>query len=126
MNFIPLADATFEGTTLVLPTVSIGSVPQLAVDLLINAPEYKFRRVGYLDASDCVPFVSPAEPGTDAAFSTALEGTETLTSFPGAIRSHCGAAAQPSHQGTARRIFRVTCAVDQVVALHPCGCPGKS
>lgn len=81
MNLIPLADASLQGATLVLPTVSVGSVPQLAVDLLINAPEHKFRRIAYLDASDCVPFVSPAEPGTDAAFSTALEGASQLTVF---------------------------------------------
>lgn len=65
--------ASFRGTTLVLPCVSIGSVPQLGVDLLVQAPQLHFRRVAFLDASDCVPFVSPAEPGSGDAFCTALD-----------------------------------------------------
>lgn len=52
----------FEGKTLILPAVSIGSVPQLTLDLLIHAPALACRRVGYLDGSECVPFVSPPEP----------------------------------------------------------------
>lgn len=94
MNFVPLENgADFAEKTLVLPTVSVGSVPQLSVDLLVNAPQYKFHRVGFLDASDCVPFVSPAEPGSIAAFNTALEGMFKLTSISRTIW-HCPRSAK--------------------------------
>lgn len=52
----------FRGQTLVIPAISVGSVPQLALDLLIHAPALECRRVGYLDGSQCVPFISPPEP----------------------------------------------------------------
>lgn len=96
MNFVPLENgANFAGKTLVLPTVSVGSVPQLSVELLVNAPQYKFQRVAFLDASDCVPFVSPPEPSSIAAFNTALEGTLRLTSISRTIR-YCSCSAKES------------------------------
>ncbi|WFD29242.1 hypothetical protein MSPP1_000249 [Malassezia sp. CBS 17886] len=64
----------FHGNTLLLPTTSVASVPQLALDLLIHAPSLQFRRVAYLDSSEHVPFVSPGEGG-DSVY-TALDGTK--------------------------------------------------
>ncbi|WFC93578.1 hypothetical protein MBRA1_000199 [Malassezia brasiliensis] len=57
----------FHGRTLVLPVVSVGSVPQLAVDLLIHAPELQCARVASLDGAECVPFVAPSEDGSATA-----------------------------------------------------------
>lgn len=70
-NSIP----TFRGQTLILPVISVGSVPQLAIDLLLHAPSLECHRVAYLDASECVPFVSPSEPGENpGSVYTALDG----------------------------------------------------
>ncbi|KAI3628078.1 hypothetical protein CBS14141_002079 [Malassezia furfur] len=64
----------FHGRTLVLPVISVGSVPQLAVDLLIHAPELQCARVATLDGAECVPFVAPSEDGSaTAAVYTALD-----------------------------------------------------
>lgn len=65
---------SFQGQTLILPTISIGSVPQLCVDLLIHARGWKCRRVAYLDSTDCVPFVAPSEDGTANEILTSLDG----------------------------------------------------
>jgi len=65
---------SFAGRTLVLPVISVGSVPQLAVDLLINAPALQCAHAAYLDASCCVPFASPGEPGAQD-ICTPLDGT---------------------------------------------------
>ena len=68
----------FHGRTLVLPVISVGSVPQLAVDLLIHAPELQCARVATLDGAECVPFVAPSEDGSaTAAVYTALDGRST-------------------------------------------------
>ncbi|KAJ2807265.1 hypothetical protein H4R20_001353 [Coemansia guatemalensis] len=47
-----------KGSTLVLPSVSIGNVPQLAVDLLINT--LQASRVGILDSSSVMPISGPS------------------------------------------------------------------
>lgn len=54
---------------LIIPSVSIGNVPQLAVDLLIFT--FDFRLVRDLDDSSLCPFLGPADhvkdqPGTDS------------------------------------------------------------
>lgn len=51
----------FTGSVLLLPAVSIGSVPQLAVDLLLNEPKLQLRKIGRIDPSFCIPFAGPAE-----------------------------------------------------------------
>ena len=64
--FIPVRNASrlsFQNRTLILPTISVGSVPQLTLDLLIHAPALECSRVGFLDGSACAPFISPPEPG---------------------------------------------------------------
>ncbi|KAJ2159391.1 hypothetical protein GGF46_003055 [Coemansia sp. RSA 552] len=45
--------ATLKGSTLVLPTVSVGNVPQLAVDLLINT--LRARQIGTIDSPSLAP-----------------------------------------------------------------------
>ncbi|KAJ1019293.1 hypothetical protein NDA13_006210 [Ustilago tritici] len=62
-----------EGTTLLVPAVSIGSVPQLAIDLVLHHPDLKLRKVGRLDPSFCFPFVGPFDSADDDDVTTALE-----------------------------------------------------
>ncbi|TKY88184.1 hypothetical protein EX895_002894 [Sporisorium graminicola] len=65
---------TFEGTTLVIPAVSIGSVAQLAVDLLLHDASLNLVKVGRLDPSFCFPFVGPSDSvDADVDVTTALE-----------------------------------------------------
>lgn len=62
---------SFQGHTLIIPTVSHASVPQLATDLLLNAPELSVTKVGRLNVSgDVIPFVGPDE---STGLTTALE-----------------------------------------------------
>lgn len=50
----------FAGSTLVLPGVTIGNIPQLATDLLLyNLPDVQL--VGRLDSTWVYPFVAPAD-----------------------------------------------------------------
>lgn len=67
-----------QGTTLLLPAVSIGSVPQLAIDLLLHHPDLKLRKVGRLDPSFCFPFVGPSDSAGDDDVTIALEGKSHL------------------------------------------------
>ncbi|KAJ2762857.1 hypothetical protein H4S06_000421 [Coemansia sp. BCRC 34490] len=60
--FVPTkGEITTAGSTLILPSVSIGNVPQLAVDLLVNT--LQLSRVGIIDSSMVVPVSGP--PGYD-------------------------------------------------------------
>lgn len=69
------AAPALQGTTLIIPAVSIGSVPQLAVDLLLHHAELKLVKVGRLDPSFCFPFVGPSDSSSDQGdLTTALEG----------------------------------------------------
>lgn len=53
---------SLSGDTLLIPAVSIGSVPQLAFDLLVHAPELSLQRVAHVCASRlCLPFVGPVD-----------------------------------------------------------------
>lgn len=62
-----------KGRTLVLPVISVGSVPQLAMDLLIHSPSLECECVARLDGAECVPFVAPGE-GREQTVYTALDG----------------------------------------------------
>lgn len=67
------SSGSFEGHTLLLPTVSHASVPQLAVDLLITDASLGLKRVGRLDAAqDLIPFVGFDE-GSSSGITTPLE-----------------------------------------------------
>lgn len=65
-----------KGTTLVIPSISVGNVPQLTVDLLLH--NFDFKLVTHLDSQLLYPFASPVDytdghvppPGS---VSTALE-----------------------------------------------------
>ncbi|WFD42702.1 hypothetical protein MPSI1_001350 [Malassezia psittaci] len=67
------AGVQFEGCTLILPVISVGLVPSLAVDLLVHAPALNFSYVASLDGTDCVPFVGPADDPPADHISTALD-----------------------------------------------------
>ncbi|GAN11470.1 proteasome assembly chaperone 2-like [Mucor ambiguus] len=65
MSFVPVKDfdsSSFKASTLILPTVSIGNVPQLASDLIIHT--FKLERVGFLDDDSVIP-VSGVREDTD-------------------------------------------------------------
>ncbi|KAJ9475511.1 Proteasome assembly chaperone 2 [Pseudozyma hubeiensis] len=71
--YTPIKPVTLDGTTLVIPAVSIGSVPQLAVDLLLNDSSLSLVKVGRIDPSFCFPFVGPSESADSNDITTALE-----------------------------------------------------
>ncbi|KAJ1726629.1 hypothetical protein LPJ61_005057 [Coemansia biformis] len=50
--------AATKGSTLVLPSVSIGNVPQLAVDLLVNT--LQATRIGIIDSPSTLPVSGPS------------------------------------------------------------------
>ncbi|CDK26787.1 unnamed protein product [Kuraishia capsulata CBS 1993] len=67
---------SLQNSVLVIPSVSIGNIPQLSIDLLIHNCELK--SVGYLDDSSLYPFVSAVDYVESklapvAGLSTALE-----------------------------------------------------
>ncbi|PWY99365.1 hypothetical protein BCV70DRAFT_200941 [Testicularia cyperi] len=66
------ANTLFQGATLLIPAVSIGSVPQLTVDLLLQSDDLALKKVGRLDPSFCVPFVGAQEPSPAHHGSTGL------------------------------------------------------
>ncbi|KAF9933254.1 Proteasome assembly chaperone 2 [Linnemannia zychae] len=49
----------FKGTTLILPSVSIGNVPQLTTDLLLST--LQLDRVGCIEDENVVPVLGPAD-----------------------------------------------------------------
>ncbi|RHZ79675.1 hypothetical protein Glove_142g46 [Diversispora epigaea] len=60
-KFIPENDnCIFTGSTLILPAISIGNVPQLAVDLLITT--LNLQRIGFLEDENVLP-ISGASAG---------------------------------------------------------------
>jgi len=64
----------FQGTTLILPSVSIGNVPQLTTDLLLAA--LKLDRVGCIEDENVVPVLGPADrPLETSATSTSSSST---------------------------------------------------
>ncbi|KAF9905532.1 Proteasome assembly chaperone 2 [Linnemannia zychae] len=70
----------FKGTTLILPSVSIGNVPQLTTDLLLST--LKLDRVGCIEDENVIPVLGPADrphdvpaSGSSAALASAAAGT---------------------------------------------------
>ncbi|KAG0331835.1 hypothetical protein BG004_001485 [Podila humilis] len=63
----------FQGTTLILPSVSIGNVPQLATDLFLAA--LSLDRVGSIEDENVVPVLGPADSPLDITKS--LSSTQT-------------------------------------------------
>ncbi|GAC95402.1 hypothetical protein PHSY_002977 [Pseudozyma hubeiensis SY62] len=72
--YTPIKPVKLDGTTLIIPAVSIGSVPQLAIDLLINDASLSLVKVGRIDPSFCFPFVGPSESAHSNDITTSLEG----------------------------------------------------
>ncbi|KAK5820699.1 PAC2 family-domain-containing protein [Linnemannia elongata] len=67
----------FKGTTLILPSVSIGNVPQLTTDLLLST--LKLDRVGCIEDENVVPVLGAADrphskPTTIATAGTGITG----------------------------------------------------
>ncbi|GAA98841.1 uncharacterized protein L969DRAFT_95519 [Mixia osmundae IAM 14324] len=76
MPFFRGSPASFDQSTLLLPAVSIGNVPQLATDLLIHS--HALQKIGTLSARDLVPVLGSADYLPTAAaprrgLATALE-----------------------------------------------------
>lgn len=69
----------FKGTTLILPSVSIGNVPQLTTDLLLST--IKLDRVGCIEDENVIPVLGPADQPhskpTPAAATTTGTGAGT-------------------------------------------------
>ncbi|KAJ1977379.1 hypothetical protein H4R33_006231 [Dimargaris cristalligena] len=62
----------FPGSTLIVPAISIGNVPQLCCDLVIST--LRLERVGFLNDPNVTPFVGPkAYDHARSNLSTALE-----------------------------------------------------
>ena len=64
----------FKQSTVIIPSISIGNVPQLTVDLLITT--LKIPLVGYLSSRYLVPCAGTREdPNTSSGIACPLEGT---------------------------------------------------
>ncbi|KAG0216980.1 Proteasome assembly chaperone 2 [Mortierella sp. GBA43] len=79
-NFVPSPgfDATrLKGTTLILPSVSIGNVPQLTTDLLLAT--LALDRIGCIEDENVVPVVGPADRPHESSSSASAGATPTLS-----------------------------------------------
>ncbi|KAK3838089.1 MAG: proteasome assembly chaperone 2 [Linnemannia gamsii] len=64
----------FKGTTLILPSVSIGNVPQLTTDLLLST--LKLDRVGCIEDENVIPVLGAADrPHHDANVNITISGS---------------------------------------------------
>ncbi|KAF9537670.1 Proteasome assembly chaperone 2 [Mortierella hygrophila] len=76
----------FKGTTLILPSVSIGNVPQLTTDLLLST--LKLDRVGCIEDENVVPVLGPADRPQSESTSATASGTGAGTGVvPGGLLS---------------------------------------
>lgn len=77
MSFIPTAGTSLpdlKSSSLIIPSVSIGNIPQLAIDLLIHT--FDFVKIGSLSDTYLYPFASPIDHTFDKpqrGVSTAIE-----------------------------------------------------
>ncbi|KAG0353995.1 PAC2 family-domain-containing protein [Gamsiella multidivaricata] len=74
----------FKGTILILPSVSIGNVPQLTTDLLLAT--LKLDRVGCIEDENVIPVVGPADKPHEATSPLSA----TATTAPGSAASGAG------------------------------------
>ncbi|KAH8119502.1 PAC2 family-domain-containing protein [Phellopilus nigrolimitatus] len=65
---------SLKSKTLIVPVVSIGNVPQLAVDLLITT--FDLKQIGIFDSRDLVPVVGPREEGPGVSTPLELYGKD--------------------------------------------------
>ncbi|CAG8435287.1 5537_t:CDS:2 [Diversispora eburnea] len=72
-KFIPENDkCIFTGSTLILPAISIGNVPQLAIDLLITT--LSLQRIGFLEDENVLPIAGASEHTAGNGITVAIEG----------------------------------------------------
>ncbi|KAF9433108.1 Proteasome assembly chaperone 2 [Entomortierella beljakovae] len=74
-TFVPspgFESSRLKGTTLILPSVSIGNVPQLATDLLLTT--LQLDRVGCIEDENVISVLGPADRPHDAASHSSSEG----------------------------------------------------
>ncbi|KAI1317269.1 Proteasome assembly chaperone 2 [Mortierella claussenii] len=79
-TFIPTPgfDAShFKGTTLILPSVSIGNVPQLATDLLLATLD--LDRVGCIEDENVIPVLGPADQVHRPSLQTASSSSSSVS-----------------------------------------------
>ena len=80
-----LTDHLWDGYTLVLPCVSVGNVPQLTIDLLVNSfiktrysndtAEKDLQLVGYIRSKNVHPFAGPDPFAFNGSlFATSIQG----------------------------------------------------
>ncbi|CAO3683738.1 unnamed protein product [Rhizopus microsporus] len=72
--FVPVPNynpAQLKGSTIILPMVSIGNVPQLTADLLIQT--FHFERVGFIDTDTVIPVSSQREDNNQIGSTTPIE-----------------------------------------------------
>ncbi|RCK66872.1 Proteasome assembly chaperone 2 [Candida viswanathii] len=70
-SFIPLPDTPtpdLTTSTLLIPSISLGNIPQLTIDLLIHT--FAFVKLGTLDDLYLYPFASPQDYATTATTTT--------------------------------------------------------
>lgn len=78
----------FTGDTLILPSVSIGSVPQLAIDALLDSQNAKrifgqnAEFVASLDHRFCVPFLGGVASRASGTEKTVISGPMQLYRYP--------------------------------------------
>ncbi|EME30840.1 hypothetical protein Gasu2_25220 [Galdieria sulphuraria] len=70
-GFLDIPQDTFRESILVFPIVSVGNVPQLAVDLLLE--NFPFQLVGTLDSSALIPFYGHGALKGPHSITTALQ-----------------------------------------------------
>ncbi|RUP44003.1 hypothetical protein BC936DRAFT_150088 [Jimgerdemannia flammicorona] len=73
-TFVPIPSfnpAALAGSTLILPSVSIGNVPQLTTDLLVNT--FGLNRVGFLHDETVIPIAGAREETQGAGVTVAIE-----------------------------------------------------
>ncbi|KAK0531233.1 hypothetical protein OC842_003676 [Tilletia horrida] len=60
--FPPSKDGAFASHVLVVPAISVGSVPQLTADLLVHHAPLSLRYVGAFDSTEwCLPYACPPD-----------------------------------------------------------------
>ncbi|GJQ12232.1 hypothetical protein GpartN1_g4023.t1 [Galdieria partita] len=70
-GFLDIPQESFQDSILVFPIVSIGNVPQLAVDLLLE--NFPFQLVGLVDSSGLIPFYGHGALKGPYSITTALQ-----------------------------------------------------
>ncbi|KAK4525529.1 hypothetical protein GAYE_SCF13G3437 [Galdieria yellowstonensis] len=103
-----ISQESFQDSIFVFPVVSIGNVPQLAVDLLLE--NFSFQPVGILDSSALVPFFGHGALKGPYSITTALQ-VFWLERAPDNANIVCIQARTPPSKGFAK-LF-----VEEIISL---------